>query len=342
MPALGTPYPFLPLELYDGNGNPLSSGTITFLAAGTATPLATFQDSALTIANTNPVVLDAAGRWVQGVYLQPVGYKIVIRDQFGVIIATYDNVFPSNAIGSIASSTIATAGVVTALPLPANSGGDLVIYMTNPTLTTIQGIAAGQANQGLTIIATGAGQVDLANQNVGAAAATRLMNFATSANTSLSPPLGTGTGGEARFIYDAVALRWRMVAHDQGTWITPAFNAANYTASAGTWTLQAGDVTANAYRLSGKTLQWNLNLVTTSVSNAGVNLIAAIPGGFMNATVGFQLTRSSDNGAAVVVGIAQLINGTASVLLASTVVGVGYAIAANTTAIQVLLTLEVT
>jgi hypothetical protein len=59
----------------DNNGQPLSSGCVYFFVPGTNTPKATYQNSAQTIANTNPVQLDAAGRAVifgTGVYRQVV------------------------------------------------------------------------------------------------------------------------------------------------------------------------------------------------------------------------------------------------------------------------------
>ncbi len=47
---------------FDVNGNPLSSGKVYSYIPGTTTPKTTWQDAAETIPNTNPVVLDAAGR----------------------------------------------------------------------------------------------------------------------------------------------------------------------------------------------------------------------------------------------------------------------------------------
>lgn len=46
----------------DNNGLPLSAGCVWFYTPGTLTPKATYLNSAQTIANTNPVQLDAAGR----------------------------------------------------------------------------------------------------------------------------------------------------------------------------------------------------------------------------------------------------------------------------------------
>src|SRR5581483_8130265 len=46
----------------DQNGQPLASACVYFYTPGTLAPKATYQNSAQTIANTNPVQLDAAGR----------------------------------------------------------------------------------------------------------------------------------------------------------------------------------------------------------------------------------------------------------------------------------------
>jgi len=68
-------------------------------AAGTTTPLTSYTTSAGSVARTNPVVLDAAGR-VPGsgeIWILPVSYKFVLTDSNDVLIATYDNIFGSGA-----------------------------------------------------------------------------------------------------------------------------------------------------------------------------------------------------------------------------------------------------
>src|SRR4026208_1458390 len=61
-----------------------------------------------------------------------------------------------------ASTAPTTTGTQTALAIPSGTG-DLVLYLNNGALLTIQGIAAGVANQTLTLVSKGAGQVDLAH-----------------------------------------------------------------------------------------------------------------------------------------------------------------------------------
>lgn len=79
------------LQFSDDNGVPLNGGKLYTYVAGTSTPQSTYQDSALTILNANPVVLDSAGRCV--VYI-PVstGYKLVLKTSADVDVWTQDNV----------------------------------------------------------------------------------------------------------------------------------------------------------------------------------------------------------------------------------------------------------
>jgi hypothetical protein len=66
----------------DQNGDPLSGGRVYFYAVDTDTLVPTWKDSQQSVANTNPVVLDQAGRatiWGVGRYRQ------VVTDQFGTV-----------------------------------------------------------------------------------------------------------------------------------------------------------------------------------------------------------------------------------------------------------------
>lgn len=74
----------------DNNGEPLSGGKLYFYETGTTTPKNTYSDSAETIANANPVLLDAAGRQPDIFFS---GYaKIVIKDANNVQIDSADPV----------------------------------------------------------------------------------------------------------------------------------------------------------------------------------------------------------------------------------------------------------
>ncbi len=58
----------------DEDGEPIAGALLYSWIAGMSTPLATYSDSDLTIANTNPVVADGGGLFGP-IYLSPQGYK---------------------------------------------------------------------------------------------------------------------------------------------------------------------------------------------------------------------------------------------------------------------------
>lgn len=71
------------VQFIDQNGKPLVAGTVTFYEPGTTTKIDTYQDSALTEPNTNPVLLDSRGQatiWGNSTYRQ------VVQDVSGVLI----------------------------------------------------------------------------------------------------------------------------------------------------------------------------------------------------------------------------------------------------------------
>lgn len=77
-------------QFFDANGDPLAGGKLYSYIAGTTTPLATYSNAAGTTPNTNPVILDAAGRAT--VYLGNATYKFRLDDADDVTLFTTDNV----------------------------------------------------------------------------------------------------------------------------------------------------------------------------------------------------------------------------------------------------------
>ena len=86
-------------QLFDDNGNPLAGGKIYTYLAGTTTPAATYTSSSGSIAHTNPLVLDGAGRVPSGeIWLTDgIQYKFVVEDANNVLIGTYDNLTGINS-----------------------------------------------------------------------------------------------------------------------------------------------------------------------------------------------------------------------------------------------------
>lgn len=80
-------------QFFDNNGNPLSGGKLYTYEAGTTTPAVTYTSSSGLVANTNPIVLDSAGRIAAEVWLT-VGdsYKFVLATSADVTIWTKDDI----------------------------------------------------------------------------------------------------------------------------------------------------------------------------------------------------------------------------------------------------------
>ena len=106
-------------QFFDNSGVPLAGGLLYSYEAGTTTPAATYTSSAGTIANANPIVLDAAGRPPSEIWLSDlVNYKLVLKTSANVLIWTMDNISGINATvagqqdyqTAIAGQTVFTVG----------------------------------------------------------------------------------------------------------------------------------------------------------------------------------------------------------------------------------------
>lgn len=84
-------------QFLDNSGDPLTGGLLYTYAAGTTTPQATYTTTAGSTANSNPIILDAAGRLESEVWLTGgVAYKFVLRDSGGGLLGTYDDLYGIN------------------------------------------------------------------------------------------------------------------------------------------------------------------------------------------------------------------------------------------------------
>jgi hypothetical protein len=82
-------------QFFDNNGVPLSGGLIYTYQAGSSTPLTTYTTNNGTVPNSNPIILDSAGRTPQEIWLQTgYTYKFVIQTSAGVTLQTLDNLYP--------------------------------------------------------------------------------------------------------------------------------------------------------------------------------------------------------------------------------------------------------
>jgi hypothetical protein len=98
-------------------GLPMSGGTLTSYLAGTTTPATTYQDQALTTANTNPISLDSRGEctlWLDSTKT----YKFVLKNALGAVQWTVDNITNASSFADQLRADLA-----------APSGASLVGYM---------------------------------------------------------------------------------------------------------------------------------------------------------------------------------------------------------------------
>ena len=121
-------------------------------------------------------------------------------------------------------------------------------------------------------------------------------------NLVTSAPTLVGPGGAIAYVFST--NRWRYLWHEQGAWITPAYAGADFTASAGTWTVDSGDRLVWKYKLVGNMLHVKFFLVTTSFSVTPAELRGKIPGGFTAVSDTNSLIQVSNSGAAAAVGMA--------------------------------------
>jgi microcystin-dependent protein len=80
-------------------GVPRVGAQLFFYATGTNTPQNTYADSALTVANLNPLIADADGQFGNIFLLPSPNYRVVLEDSAGNTIWDMDPIGPSVSIG---------------------------------------------------------------------------------------------------------------------------------------------------------------------------------------------------------------------------------------------------
>lgn len=103
--------PFVKAQWFDNNGKPLVGACIFSYQSGTSTPLATFTDYTGTIVNTNPVVLDSAGR--ADIWLSGQAYRLRMVTAGGVNCSSGSQLWQEDGINSSVTSLLAMNNVWT-------------------------------------------------------------------------------------------------------------------------------------------------------------------------------------------------------------------------------------
>jgi hypothetical protein len=102
--------PWVKPQFSDAAGVPVASGKLYSFVAGTTTAQPTYSDVDLTIANPNPIVLNAAGQAATSIYLRPTGYKFRLDDANNVVLWTVDHVEDAGATFAAEFGQALTAG----------------------------------------------------------------------------------------------------------------------------------------------------------------------------------------------------------------------------------------
>lgn len=131
-------------QFFDNDGNVLSGGLIYTYSAGTSTPKTTYTSNLGTIAHTNPIVLDSAGRVPGGEIWLTFGssYKFTIKDSTGSLIATYDNIGGAGSGGNVQDYTGNGSTTIFALPVGIATVYDIFIngvYQNKNTYSVVNG-----------------------------------------------------------------------------------------------------------------------------------------------------------------------------------------------------------
>ena len=141
-------------QFFDMDGRPLAGGKLYSYQANTTTAQATYTTKAATVANPNPVILDAGGYvpatgvWLGATY----SYKLMLTDASGNTMWTIDDIQGSGAGGTqvvsvdnIAALRALTGGsayavIVAGYTTPGDQGGGIFLWQAASTTTDDKGI----------------------------------------------------------------------------------------------------------------------------------------------------------------------------------------------------------
>jgi hypothetical protein len=141
--ATGTTAALSKLFFPDINGIPVVSGRVQTYIAGTTTNAPTYTNSALTVANTNPVILDNFGSGT--FWFDPsIVYDLQVSNLFGSVLYTIQGVNASNSTTIFSSLLSSSAG--SGIDLIGNGDGSLptIAALRAFPLSVLSGLVAGR------------------------------------------------------------------------------------------------------------------------------------------------------------------------------------------------------
>ena len=130
-------------QFFDNSGNVLAGGKLRFKESGSDTLQNTFQESAMTTANTNPVVLDANGRAAVNIFLDGT-YRVELLDSSDTLIWQRDPVQNPVAAGVSLADVLANGNTSGSKDLEMNNGQKIktnsIVETTSASGVTIDGV----------------------------------------------------------------------------------------------------------------------------------------------------------------------------------------------------------
>lgn len=133
---------------------PNALGTLTFRETDLTTPKDTYTTQALSVANTNPITLDADGRPPHNIYLAPGGYSVFAKDSDGADLWDIPYVSDVGSTFAMSWGTTQAAGQKSISSLPYS------VSAANDNYVTVDSASAGNVVLPLTTarLATAAGR----------------------------------------------------------------------------------------------------------------------------------------------------------------------------------------
>ena len=228
-------------QFFDNNGTILSGGKLYTYAAGTTTPLTTYTSSSGAVANTNPIILDSAGRVPYEIWINTTSTaKFILRDSTDVLIGTWDNI-PSyasslnltgtnnavayfNSVGTFTSSSNMTfdgSNLTVAGGITAGSNVAITGNISTTGTATFTGLISSTAG-----ISSSTPAVTQSAGDNSTKIATTAFVANTSAKAKIQPLTVTGpSGGALTISLDPTTLDFRNTSTSSGT-VTTVSNAS--------------------------------------------------------------------------------------------------------------------
>ncbi len=130
-------------QFSDSNGAPYSGGLVYLYVPSTTTPKASWKDPNQSVLNSNPVVLDSAGR---AVIFGNGQYREILQDQFGATVwdtLTSTGIASNSVIIGGTSGGTVNAQTVTATGFTSTNGQSIsfIAGLTNTSAATLNGLA---------------------------------------------------------------------------------------------------------------------------------------------------------------------------------------------------------